>query len=566
MTDPSEVVLRYTPEKWIEAQERLGSASPSRFVTLSYHPRDHMLSTPSPSREQNSTPRMRKHIQQANSTSTEYFVRPISESLERLANYGKNPDADVQVEERAWYHDLTNVGQRLRLLRETFKVIQLVRKKRMMGERADFKMLHEFRTSHTGSPLVLDDDGHSRTEDEDETNASSAPELPPPPPPNRRGRPRRKQMRGRKPGLRRETADAPTTRTRASRRVQDPVLLSLLQEQTVVSKPATGEEEDDRNLGYSSPPEASSTQTILHLPPILPSQRLPLYHGQQPTYGMIPYIPSVISQVQPPQLPTSQVNASIPANAPQARTASLSPNTQGSPPLPTLSIQKSATPYFGNLSSSMIANSSSGSAPPPVYASSAPTHTGAPNYSNSPNHSRVPSHTSAMALTPTLSSAKVPNAVPIVSTASSTPNLSVPNIATPTTSTSRSTPNIPNHSTPYLTTQNITNLSPNLGGPGLLHSSALPTMRIAPSMSERLIPHFAADSRNPLPRVDAMTGSFAMPHAPPGFVPSQGNSAGIRLPPLQWGTGAFSIPGMPLQSLPTRYFPGAPPPEESKES
>lgn len=592
MADPSEVVLRYTPEKWIEAQERLGSASPSRFVTLSYQPRDQLLATPSPSRERPSASSVRRHVR-PNSSSTEYFVRPISESLERLANYGKTPGADVQVEEKNWYHDLTNVGQRLRLLRETFKVIQLVRKKRMMGERADFKMLNEFRTSYTGSPLVLDDDGHSRTEDEDEANASSAPEIPPPPPPNRRGRPRKKQTRGRKPGPRRETAGAPVTRTRASRRIQEPAPLSLLKELVLAPPQAAGGDEP-RNLVYSSPPEAPSTHPILHLPPILPSQRLPYYgqapsygqalsygqapnygqvhygqptYGQTPGYGTLPYIPSEGPRTQAPLPMSIETNASNAARAPSASTpaasgvaagdsasmasttATLAPNIQRSPPGPAQSVQNSAAPFYGNFETF-------------------PTNAKSPPSATVPFHSAIPPVTTASA--PTLPSSSLPNnSAANVSSASNTPKLPLPDLA-PIASTTRSTPTIPtNHSTSNITTAgitpNITKLSPpNVGAAGILHSSTLPSMRMGPTISDRQLPHFAVDSRNPLLRVDGMTGSFGVPQTSPGFVPAQGSSAGIRLPPLQWGSGSYSIPGMPTQSPPS-YFPGGASPKEKKE-
>lgn len=606
MTDPSEVVLRYTPEKWIEAQERLGSASPSRFVTLSYQPRDQLLGTPSPSRERTSAPPVRRHVR-PNLSSTEYFVRPISESLERLASYGKTPGADVQVEEKNWYHDLTNVGQRLRLLRETFKVIQLVRKKRMMGERADFKMLNDFRTSHTGSPLVLDDDGHSRTEDEDEANASSAPEVPPPPPPNRRGRPRKKQTRGRKPGPRRETAGTPVTRTRASRRVQEPAVLSLLKEQALAAPQAAGDE--PRNLVYSSPPDAPSTHPILHLPPILPSQRLPYYHGQAPSYGQtpsytqapsygqasnygqvpyygqptygqtpghgtLPYIPGEGPHTQAPLSTSIETNAPKAANAPSASTpaasgvvggdsasmastsaslapitqGSLAPNAQGTPPGPAQSVQNSATPFYGNFTT-------------------LPANAESPPSAKVPFHSAIPLVTGSAPTLPSSGLSK--NSAASVSSASNTPKLPLPDLA-PIASTTRSTPTIPtNHFTSNITTAGITpeitkQSAPNLGASGILHSSTLPSMRMSPTISDRLLPHFGVDSRNPLLRVDGMTGSFAIPQASPGFVPTQGSSAGIRLPPLQWGSGTFSMPGMPRQSPPS-YFPGGASPKENKE-
>lgn len=291
MADPSEVVLRYSPEKWIEANERLGSASPARFVTLNYHPRDRSLPTPTPASEKVvASVGIRKPLQRLHNPSPHFFIREVSQSLQQLNEYGAVPGKPVETAEKDWYYDLANVGQHLRLLRETFKVIQSVRKKAMMGERADFKMLHDFRTSQTGSPVALDDDqyGVPKTEDEDETGLSSAAEVPPPPPPNRRGRPRKKQTRGRKPGPR-QTADAPLARTRASRRLQDATLLPLLKERTFAA-PAQPEvpEETATNPSLGPLHEPQSTFPILHLPPILPSQRFP---GPGPYGYSMPVMP-----------------------------------------------------------------------------------------------------------------------------------------------------------------------------------------------------------------------------------------------------------------------------------
>lgn len=546
MADPSEVVLRYTPEKWIEAQERLGSASPSRFVTLSYNPRDHLLSTPSPRRERASVPPVvRKHVQPLNSTSKEFFVRPISESLDRLGEYGKNPLNDVQVLEKNWYYDLTNVGQRLRLLRETFKVLQLVRKKRMMGERADFKMLNEFRLSHTGSPIVLDDDGLSKTEDEDDNNTSSVPEFPPPPPPKQRGRPRRKHTRGRKPGYRRETADPPVTRTRASRRGQDSTLLPLLREQAVATLLTTNGNGDGSNLVYTSPTEALSTFPILHLPPILPSQRLPENYTQAINYGgALTYGSNESLHVKAPKFVSGVPEEN---QAKQSRRASSTPVSSKVGVAGDSSSFASASPSV--VKQSTGENSHFGpiltlGGPSGPHAMQAQANQAAQTSIQASNQA-IPSqaHPSTMA-------------TPAYHSAHST-KLSTPNLATQTT-----TSNVTTNPSP-----------PNLTNAPILHSSTLPGMRM-PNISDRLLPTFAGDSRGPLPRMagmpgvpgmarmSGMTGTPAISHTPAGYMGSQGGP-GIRLPPLQWGSGNYEMPGIPHQSPPSMY--SGPSSEDKKE-
>lgn len=349
--NPGSVVLRYSPEKWHERQNLLPqsllpqklplnsqlpvahrrridpSPSPSRFVTLSYQRR--------------AARRKEK---------TQYIEKPIADSLRSLQRYedlvaipdrpeklrtkksvAEAPKFDtkvyvshVQHAEKEWYHDLTNVAHRLRLLRDTFKVIQLVRKKRSMGERADFRSVHDFKTSRTGSPTILDDE---RSE-EDEDTVSSAVEIPTP---NRRGRPKKKQTRGRKPGKKLETPAAPTRR---SRRVG---VISSAGDATGDSRTEQDEEGKSQEPQSSQPPEAQTTEEvtaepILHLPPILPSQRhaMPLVihqfgHGDaappmnaQKFQGLlnlqgpatIPSIPSIVAPVQPP---TTAANGQAPA-------------------------------------------------------------------------------------------------------------------------------------------------------------------------------------------------------------------------------------------------------------
>ncbi|SGZ54859.1 CIC11C00000001675 [Sungouiella intermedia] len=514
MADPSEVVLRYTPEKWIEAQERLGSAG-------------------------------EKHVQPLNSTSKEFFVRPISESLDRLGEYGKNPLNDVQVLEKNWYYDLTNVGQRLRLLRETFKVLQLVRKKRMMGERADFKMLNEFRLSHTGSPIVLDDDGLSKTEDEDDNNTSSVPEFPPPPPPKQRGRPRRKHTRGRKPGYRRETADPPVTRTRASRRGQDSTLLPLLREQAVATLLTTNGNGDGSNLVYTSPTEALSTFPILHLPPILPSQRLPENYTQAINYGgALTYGSNESLHVKAPKFVSGVPEEN---QAKQSRRASSTPVSSKVGVAGDSSSFASASPSV--VKQSTGENSHFGpiltlGGPSGPHAMQAQANQAAQTSIQASNQA-IPSqaHPSTMA-------------TPAYHSAHST-KLSTPNLATQTT-----TSNVTTNPSP-----------PNLTNAPILHSSTLPGMRM-PNISDRLLPTFAGDSRGPLPRMagmpgvpgmarmSGMTGTPAISHTPAGYMGSQGGP-GIRLPPLQWGSGNYEMPGIPHQSPPSMY--SGPSSEDKKE-
>lgn len=325
MADPAEVVIHYSPEKWIEKTSKLASASSARFVTLNYTQKEFPLSTPSPTRENRTAPISKKQTYSSGPESSKFIVRPITESLDRLSNYKIGTRGNVELLEKNWYHDLTNVGQRLRLLRETFKVIQSVRKKRNMGERADFRLLHEYRASLTGSPLVLDDEHYitAKTDEEDDPNASSTAYISQVPTPSRRGRPRKKHTRGRKPGARRETSEAPVTRTRASRRVNEQVLLPLVKEQDPPFDPSLGLSQtqlhDQEQSQYKSQdqsqnqslvqshdqaqdllhlvdgrrseiPESSQAPPavqhlaplpdpqhnfqVLHLPPILPSQRM----------------------------------------------------------------------------------------------------------------------------------------------------------------------------------------------------------------------------------------------------------------------------------------------------
>lgn len=190
------------------------------MITLNY--RKERLSTPTPflspvpwvSKKREERVRRPKHDE-----NEPFLVRLVAESLERLRNYKlQNDSENTKKADQCWYVDLTNVAQRLRLLRDTYKVLQAVRKKRAMGERVDFRTAHELK-SKTGLPDPLDDDLRKNNEDE----------KPPPPPPARRGRPRKRggAGRGRKPGPRLRTAIPATapeptaTRGRGRRRAVD---------------------------------------------------------------------------------------------------------------------------------------------------------------------------------------------------------------------------------------------------------------------------------------------------------------------------------------------------------
>lgn len=219
------VTLRYNLDKWHEAQLNRGSDLsaqnlPSKMITLNY--RKELLSTPTPAlspapwlfRKREEKARRPKYDE-----NEPFLVRPVAESLAHLRNYESyiDPDDPLQADKN-WYHDLTNVAQRLKLLRDTYKVLQAVRKKRAMGERVDFRTAHELK-SKTGLPVPLDDDREKNSEED----------KPPPPPPARRGRPRKRGggVRGRKPGPRLRAAipaPGPTaTRSRGRRREADKI-------------------------------------------------------------------------------------------------------------------------------------------------------------------------------------------------------------------------------------------------------------------------------------------------------------------------------------------------------
>lgn len=262
----SVVTLKYNTEKWLDAQNKADSEwlsnnnSPTKMVTLNYR-RDRLdASTPALSPvpwmvKKEFKPRKPKYNE-----NDPFLIRPVSESLQRLREYEKNVQlvgaikADIN-----WYHDLTNVAQRLRLLRDTYKVLQAVRKKRAMGERVDFRTAHEFK-SRTGSPVPLDENasgGHPGDEDAQSRQGASLASTPVAAP-ARRGRPRKRgggAGRGRKPGPRlRTVVPLPmltATRSRASRRKQEAAEAAAAAGATAASETKSGG--DSRDSRDSTP-------------------------------------------------------------------------------------------------------------------------------------------------------------------------------------------------------------------------------------------------------------------------------------------------------------------------
>ncbi|KAJ8140820.1 hypothetical protein OY671_005999 [Metschnikowia pulcherrima] len=295
--DPGAVVIRYDPERWAEKEEE--ETSPSKMVSFNY-------TKPAPAQSRVSmlqVPRKR-HLIPLSSTS---FERPIKESLENLSQYAEKRDSGQPVEtvEKEWYEDLTNVAQRLKFLRDTFKVIQSVRKRKMMGERADFRTLYDTKVSRTGSPLLSDDE---KLGSEDETRAQMAI---PAPPVSRRGRPRKRRGRERKAPLGR--AEMALRRTRVSSRLQDaPSQPSernsgALPPQPQPPKPAVPgakrrgrpprvrppppepePEPKEVKLAPHSPTTEPQGPPLMHSPPILPSQRHSLVRGIPPYRHLSP--------------------------------------------------------------------------------------------------------------------------------------------------------------------------------------------------------------------------------------------------------------------------------------
>lgn len=258
------VVLRYNVEKWHEAvashsDSASASTSPSKVVTLSY--RKDRLGTPTPrllpvpwlikAREEPARV-VKKPVYDANEP---YITRSVEDSLIRLRKYGESFEKfqknghyspflyDRSALDKNWYHDATNVAQRLRFLRDTYKVLQAVRKKRAMGERVDFKTAHEAKSrSRTGSPAPLDEDHQNLGNEEHKVEVVAAP---------RRGRPRKRGgVRGRKPGprLRVGLVTAPVgTRSRRGRPPNQPQPAPVPNEATNEEENAETKEENVQN-------------------------------------------------------------------------------------------------------------------------------------------------------------------------------------------------------------------------------------------------------------------------------------------------------------------------------
>lgn len=265
------------------------------------------------------------------------FERPVADSLRNLSQYQqmvKQGTKPVKEVEEDWYLDLTNVGQRLKFLRDTFKVIQSVRKRKMMGERADFRTVYDAHVSRTGSPSLLDDEGRNPgLSDEDVpglTRASPAPHVMTTPMMSRRGRPRKRRGRVRKSLLGRDEMDVSAVTAkplRTSRRILEnntPLLpgngSETMPGDSRETTPAPGTRRRGRrrlmdtnteSVAPLLPPEEEiQGPPLMHLPPILPSQRLSLVKGIPP-YRYLPGLPpaavSLPSQTQKPGPSLAQV-------------------------------------------------------------------------------------------------------------------------------------------------------------------------------------------------------------------------------------------------------------------
>lgn len=296
------VTIKYSPLKWAQMQNGTSLKLPNDPGSK----QNSRSNSPTKS-AQNLFYTRRKHVQALSSLS---FIKPIEDSLQAMKNYqpnSENSSISFEVLEQNWYGDVTNVGQRLKLLRDTFKVIQTVRKKKAAGQKVDFKPVYDIRASQIGSPPHLDDEGpRPKTEDEDEYRVKVYP------PPARRGRPRKRRGRERKVPVGSERS-TPAPRGRPGRKPKDRSLLPLvalsqraersttpaqpshLGDSSVVNfesdtpspSPAPGVVTSDASFALSSQPETSKVPEpqgppLMYLPPILPSQRLQLVQGIPP--------------------------------------------------------------------------------------------------------------------------------------------------------------------------------------------------------------------------------------------------------------------------------------------
>lgn len=308
------VTIKYSPVKWAQAHndETATLANYDNFLNKSEKRSESPTKIPA-SHYYN----RRRHLQPLSSLG---FQKPTQDSINSMKNYlldaKKNEVSFIELEKN-WYGDLINVGQRLKLLRDAYKVIQAVRKKKALGIKVDFRPIYDTKASRNDSPAHLDDESRPhKTDDEDEYKVREYP------PPTRRGRPRKKRGRERKLNVGRGDARAAAvTRTRVSRRQLDrsalpqaptprrnaadrgttPLSLSSVgpltsvkteQSSLALSPPQALQLilnlapslRDPQPFGPSQPiliPEPQGPP-LMYLPPILPSQRHHLIHGIPP--------------------------------------------------------------------------------------------------------------------------------------------------------------------------------------------------------------------------------------------------------------------------------------------
>ncbi|GEQ67186.1 hypothetical protein JCM33374_g850 [Metschnikowia sp. JCM 33374] len=348
--DPGSVVLRYSPARWTEmgagdhgnhAHHDSHTDVPSKIVSFNY--------TKSPTSSQGRSaplqhspqppPPRKRHLVPLTSSS---FERPVKESLENLSHYAhfmKMATKPVPEIEQDWYNDLTNVGQRLKFLRDTFKVVQSVRKRKMMGERADFRSLYDARLSRTGSPSLSDDEMRTNALSEDEDHASPRPAIPVAPA-NRRGRPPKRRGRERKAPLGRAdsgptpSVGRPPKRARASRRVleapsspREGRRSTRTPEVSAETTPGPTTRRRGRQPAVKpalAPPKSPEMEPqgppLMHSPPILPSQRLSLVQGIPPYRHLM----NGGSQLTPPAYSVPQLPSSVASSSTSAVQPSLS--------------------------------------------------------------------------------------------------------------------------------------------------------------------------------------------------------------------------------------------------
>ena len=288
--DEGVVTIKYSPVKW--AQSLNGNKS-----DIQSYAENNTASTPaSPSKNNYTQIYTRK--KQISPLSTQSFERPVQESINNMKNYANASKLNsilFQVLEQSWYGDLLNVAQRLKLLRDAYKVIQTVRKKKALGLKVDFKPIFDTKCLRIDKPN-LDDESqqHNRTEDEYEDKVREYP------PPTRRGRPRKKHGRERKPLVGRSERVTPLARTRLGRRLKERSSLPLAS--TSVEKSKRGNTSNIASTsGYLGP---SSLQLRLdpHAPTLTPT---PNFLSSQLVLGLLPLINGLgpISNISEPQGP-----------------------------------------------------------------------------------------------------------------------------------------------------------------------------------------------------------------------------------------------------------------------